>query len=219
MARTKAQTVEQANRKIREAYQELRDANVLTAEHPVGRVQWVPASKVKANDYNPNSVSHHEMNLLHTSVSEDGYTQPVVTIYDSDQDRYIVIDGFHRYLAVSSYEDLNEATGGYLPVVILEKSLADRMASTIRHNRARGKHSVQGMGNLVFQMLEEGQAKEEICNKLGLEPEEFVRLTHVTGYSKLYGDVEYNTVELNETQMRAKQQHQEEFPDEYVPRV
>lgn len=218
MAKTKADVVKQANRQIRDAYQELRDAGILTTEHPVGCVQWVPAHKVKSNDYNPNSVSHHEMSLLHTSISEDGYTQPVVTIYDSKQDLYIVIDGFHRYLAVSSYDDLNEATGGYLPVVVLEKSLADRMASTIRHNRARGKHSIAGMGNLVFEMLEAGENKEDICNKLGLEAEEFVRLTHITGYSKLYGDVEYHSVELNETQIKAMREHQDEFPNEEVPR-
>jgi ParB-like chromosome segregation protein Spo0J len=208
-----AEDFEHANYLVREAYK------LLGFEHPqpVGCVQWVPHAQVQANDYNPNSVAHQEMKLLHTSIEADGYTQPVVVIWDPDLEKYIVIDGFHRYTALAMYGDLNSRTGGYLPVVILEKSLAERMASTVRHNRARGKHSVNGMGNLVFSMLKEGRTPEEVCAELGLEAEELARLTHITGYSKLFGDVSFSAPMLTTAQVKAKARYKREHPEETVP--
>lgn len=202
---------ERANALVREAYA------ILGLDHPVGCVQWVPHEEVQANDYNPNSVAPHEMRLLYTSIKADGYTQPVVVIRDEAIGKYVVIDGFHRYTALARYGDLNESTGGYLPVVILDKSLEERMASTVRHNRARGKHSVNGMGNLVFGMLKEGATPESVCEQLGLEPEELARLTHITGYSKLYGDVEFSRPVLTTAQMKAKREYAQAHPDEKVP--
>lgn len=204
---------DRANALIREAY------DLLAFEHPqpVGRVQWVPHHLVQANDYNPNSVAGQEMKLLHTSIEADGYTQPVVVIHDPAVGKYIVIDGFHRYTALAMYGDLNSRTGGYLPVVILEKSLAERMASTVRHNRARGKHSVTGMGSLVFGMLKEGRTAEQVCAELGLEAEELARLTHITGYSKLFGDVEFSRPMLTTAQVKAKAKYKREHPEEIVP--
>jgi len=204
---------EEANRLVREAYELLGFATPM----PVGRVQWVPHEMVQANDYNPNSVAHQEMQLLYTSIKADGYTQPVVVIWDPEIGKYVVIDGFHRYTALAKYGDLNESTGGYLPVVILEKDLAERMASTVRHNRARGKHSVQGMGNLVFGMLKEGRTPEEVCKELGLEAEELARLTHITGYSKLFGDIRFSTPVLTTAQVKAKAKYKREHPEETVP--
>lgn len=207
---------EKANALVREAYA------LLGINHPVGCVQWVPHDMVQANDYNPNSVAHQEMQLLYTSIAADGYTQPVVVIFDpgagnDGRGRYIVIDGFHRYTALARYGDLNASTGGYLPVVILEKSLAERMASTVRHNRARGKHSVAGMGNLVFGMLKEGRTPEQVCEELGLEAEELARLTHITGYSKLFGDVGFSRPVLTTAQLKAKRKYAKEHPEETVP--
>jgi len=158
---------------------------------PIDRVRWVPFDKVFANDYNPNSVATNEMRLLHTSISHDGYTQPVVTIYDAEADRYVIVDGFHRYTIMRRYNDIRETTGGMLPIVVISKSIAERMASTVRHNRARGKHSVAGMANIVFGMLDNGVSDSEICKALGLESEELVRLKHVTGFSKLFENVDY----------------------------
>ena len=110
--------------------------------HPVGQVQWIHISRVQANDYNPNSVANQEMKLLWTSISSDGYTQPVVAIWDPEaaggEGRYVIVDGFHRYSIMRVYADIMETTGGYLPVVVIDKSPADRIASTVRHNRARG---------------------------------------------------------------------------------
>jgi ParB-like chromosome segregation protein Spo0J len=186
-------------------------------DDPVGAVQWVPLTKVGANDYNPNAVAHHEMKLLHTSIEQDGFTQPIVCIYDSVQDRYVIVDGFHRWTVARNYPEIAARTHGYVPVVVLDKPLADRIASTVRHNRARGKHSVQGMGSLVFQLLGQGESDTDICNKIGLEAEELARLKHVTGYSKLYADAEYSRPLLTTAQQQAKATYQREHPDEHVP--
>ena len=117
---------------------------------PVNRIHWVDVDKVQANDYNPNSVATIEMKLLYTSIKHDGYTQPVVTIYDKNIDKYVIIDGFHRYLTCKTHDDIRERNYGKLPIVVLDKDINDRMASTVRHNRARGKHSISGMSNIVF---------------------------------------------------------------------
>jgi hypothetical protein len=189
--------------------------------HPVGKVRWIHIDDVQANDYNPNSVAHHEMRLLHTSISEDGYTMPVVAIWDPDANggkgKAIIVDGFHRYTTMRRYQDIYDSTGGYLPVAIIDKPIADRMASTVRHNRARGRHSINGMGNMVFQLLTEGETDETICAKLGMEAEELARLKHITGYSKLYADVEYSQPVLTTSQLRAKADYTKEHPDEPVP--
>ena len=158
---------------------------------PVDLVRWIPIEKVHANDYNPNSVAKNEMRLLYVSISHDGYTQPVVTVYDDTKDEYVIVDGFHRYTTMRLNQDIADRNNGLLPVVVIDKSINDRMASTVRHNRARGKHSVSGMANMVFQMLENGWTDEAICAELGVEADELVRLKHVTGFSKLFENVEY----------------------------
>lgn len=186
--------------------------------HPISCVQWIHIDWIQANDYNPNSVAAQEMKLLHTSIKEDGYTQPVVTVYNPDTSMYEIVDGFHRYMVMRSYPDITAQTRGYLPVVVIDKSPADRMASTVRHNRARGKHSVAGMGSLVFGMLEEGQTDAEICNKLGMEAEELARLKHITGYSKLYAGASYSPVVLTKGQLDEKARYAQSHPGEKVPK-
>jgi ParB-like chromosome segregation protein Spo0J len=158
----------------------------------VSDVRWVPLERVEANDYNPNKVAANELKLLLHSILSDGYTQPVVTIYDAPRDRYVIVDGFHRWLVMKRHQAVQDMTGGLLPIVVLDKPLADRMASTVRHNRARGKHSVAGMSTIVFGMLDSGLTDEQVCAELGLEPDELLRLKHITGFSKLFADVEYN---------------------------
>lgn len=160
-------------------------------EQPVNFVRWVDIDKVSSNDYNPNSVAFKEMGLLYTSIKHDGYTQPIVTVYDEENDKYVIVDGFHRYFTCKSNKDILDRNKGKLPVVVIEKNINDRMASTIRHNRARGKHSIDGMSNMVFEMLENGWKDEDICNELGMESEEIIRLKHITGFSKLFDDIEY----------------------------
>ena len=120
---------------------------------PITNVRWVKIENVTPNDYNPNSVAHKEMGLLYTSIKHDGFTQPIVTIFDPELKKYIIVDGFHRYYTSLKSKDLLEANFGRVPVVVIEKDINDRMASTVRHNRARGMHSVSGMSSMVFDML------------------------------------------------------------------
>lgn len=178
------------------------------ASQPVDRVRWIPLEKVSPNDYNPNSVAQIEMKLLYTSIEHDGYTQPVVTIYDEENDKYIIVDGFHRYFVMKTSSDIYARCHGLLPVVVIQKDINDRMASTIRHNRARGKHSVQGMSSMVFEMLENGWDDKEICNELGMEAEELLRLKHVTGFSKLFADTEYNKAWMTRRQIKIKHDYE-----------
>lgn len=181
-------------------------------DHPVAKVQWVDIEKVQANDYNPNKVAMNEMRLLYTSVKHDGYTQPIVTIYDNKLDKYVIVDGFHRYSIARLNKDILESTEGKVPIVVIKKDINDRMASTIRHNRARGKHSVQGMSSIVFNMLKNGAKDEDICNELGLEIDELIRLKHITGFSKLFEDVEYNKAWESPSQLRIKKEYDEQNP-------
>lgn len=178
--------------------------------NPVYGVRPVPIEKVHPNNYNPNSVAKNEMRLLYTSIKEDGYTQPVVTIYDKDQDTYVIVDGFHRYFVMKTYKDIYDLNKGLLPCVVIDKDMNQRMASTVRHNRARGKHSMEGMSDMVFQMLKNGWSDELICNKLGLEPDELIRLKHITGFSKLFENVEYGKAWETDQQMRNRKKWKEE---------
>lgn len=158
---------------------------------PINLVRWVPIEMVQANDYNPNSVATIEMKLLYTSINHDGFTQPVVTIWDNSIQKYVIVDGFHRYSIMRQNQNIRDRNMGLLPIVVIDKEINDRMASTVRHNRARGKHSISGMSSMVFSMLENGWKDSEICNELGMEPEELLRLKHLTGFSKLFENTEY----------------------------
>lgn len=183
------------------------------SKHPVSTVKWVPLEQVEPNDYNPNSVARIEMGLLLTSILHDGYTQPVVTIYDADRDKYVIVDGFHRYFVMLSNEEVRASTGGLLPIVVIDKTISERMASTVRHNRARGKHSVQGMSSMVFKMLDDGMTDAQVCNELGMEPEELLRLKHITGFSKLFADREYNKSWVTRSQIRVRQEYETQAPE------
>lgn len=159
---------------------------------PVYNVQSVPIEKVKANDYNPNAVAPPEMELLEISIWEDGYTQPVVTWYDDDQDIYIVVDGFHRYLTLKNSKRIYEREGGMLPVVVLNKEKGDRMASTIRHNRARGTHSIELMSNIVAELVEMGKSDRWICQHIGMSVDELLRLKQITGVAALFANRDFS---------------------------
>ena len=160
-------------------------------KQPIDYVMWVPIEKVEPNGYNPNSVAPVEMELLYKSIKKDGYTQPVVTIYDKKKDKYVIVDGFHRYYVCKTKKDIYDRNMGRLPIVVIDKNISERMAATVRHNRARGEHSIDGMSNLVFKMLDEGMSDADVCNELGMEPEELLKLKHLTGFSKLFANTEY----------------------------
>lgn len=159
---------------------------------PVYNVIAVPIEKVKANDYNPNAVAPPEMQLLETSIWEDGYTQPVVTYYDDANDTYIVVDGFHRYLTLKNSQRIREREKGLLPVVVIDKELGDRMASTIRHNRARGSHNVELMSNIVSELVEMGKSDRWICKHIGMSVDELLRLKQITGVAALFANREFS---------------------------
>lgn len=159
---------------------------------PVADVRWVPVELVEPNEYNPNVTAAPELALLYHSIRQDGYTQPVVTVYDAERGRYVIVDGFHRYLVMRRHADIRERSGGLLPVVVLDKPQNDRMASTVRHNRARGRHRASGMAGIVFDMLANGWTEAEVCVELGMSAEEVVRLKYVTGFAKLFEDAEYS---------------------------
>lgn len=188
--------------------------NINPTGQPVGKVLWMPIDMVEPNDYNPNSVAKKEMSLLYTSISHDGYTQPVVTIYDPSKKKYIIVDGFHRYFTARTHADILERNRGLLPIVVIDKDINERMAATVRHNRARGKHSIDGMSSMVFSMLQNGMTDAEICNELGMEAEELLKLKYITGFAKLFKDHEYAQSWESERQMKERKRYYEEHKDE-----
>ena len=190
---------------IEQLRQQLHELSPVKSQ-PVDRIRWVPIEMVEPNDYNPNSVAKVELGLLYTSILHDGYTQPVVTIWDETAQKYVIIDGFHRYFTCRNNQDIRDRNCGMLPIVVLDKPINDRMASTVRHNRARGKHSVDGMSNMVFQMLENGWSEAEICAELGMEAEEVLRLKHITGFSKLFESMQYKKAWESKTQLKLRKQ-------------
>jgi hypothetical protein len=178
-------------------------------KQPVDNVQWVPVEKIKPNDYNPNSVANVEMGLLLKSIQHDGYTQPIVTIYDQEKDEYIIVDGFHRYFTCKHNKEVYDTNKGHLPIVIIQKDINERMAATVRHNRARGSHSVSGMSSMVFTMLENGWLDHEICNHLGMEPDELLKLKHITGFSKLFEDSDYAKAWENKRMIKMRKEYEQ----------
>ncbi len=159
---------------------------------PVYRVKSVPVDKVRANDYNPNKVAPPEMKLLELSIWEDGFTQPVVCYHDRENDEYIVVDGFHRYTIMKTSQRIFKREKGMLPIVVIDKELGERMASTIRHNRARGSHSVDLMSNIVTELLEMGKSDAWICRNIGMSADELLRLKQITGLASLFKDEDFS---------------------------
>lgn len=158
---------------------------------PVYNVIAVPIEKVVPNTYNPNTVAPPEMKLLYDSIKEDGYTMPVVCYYDKESDNYIIVDGFHRYRVMLEYPDIYKREDGKLPVSVIDKPIDHRMASTIRHNRARGSHDVDLMSNIVRELHDLGRSDEWISKHLGMDKDEILRLKQITGLAALFKDVKF----------------------------
>lgn len=173
---------------------------------PVDLVLWVRNETVEANDYNPNSVAPPEMKLLEVSILEDGYTQPIVTFADTD-DR-IVVDGFHRNRVGKESAKVKARVHGYLPVVTINEERtdkADRVAATIRHNRARGKHKVEAMSEIVVDLKKRNWSDQKIARELGMDQDEVLRLCQITGIAEMFQDKDFseaweaNTLSEDET--------------------
>lgn len=158
---------------------------------PVYNVIAVPVEKIKPNTYNPNAVAPPEMRLLYESIKADGYTMPIVCYYVKAQDTYIIVDGFHRYRVIKEHPDIYEREKGMLPVSVINKPLDQRMASTIRHNRARGSHDVDLMSNIVKELHELGRSDAWISKHLGMDKDEILRLKQITGLAALFKEVNF----------------------------
>lgn len=161
---------------------------------PVDFVRWVRNDAVYANDYNPNSVAPPEMELLRLSIDADGYTQPIVSMPD-EEGGFEVIDGFHRHRVGKEMPDIQARVKGYLPLVCIRQTQTDRsyrMASTIRHNRARGKHKIEAMSEIVIELKKRNWSDDKIAKNLGMEPDEVLRLCQISGLSELFADQEFS---------------------------
>lgn len=159
---------------------------------PVYNIKAIPVEKIKANEYNPNRVAPPEMKLLEISIWEDGYTQPIVCYYDKKNDEYIIVDGFHRYTIMKTSKRIYEREKGLIPVVVINKELGERMASTIRHNRARGSHNVDLMSNIVAELVEMGKSDSWICKNIGMSADEVLRLKQITGLASLFKNEDFS---------------------------
>jgi len=160
---------------------------------PVDCVQWIHSDHITANDYNPNSVAPPEMKLLEHSIGEDGYTQPIVAWLNGD--KYEVVDGFHRHRVGRESAQIRKRILGYLPLTIINDTRldrSDRIASTIRHNRARGKHKVEAMSDIVVELKRRNWSDEKIAKELGMDPDEVLRLTQITGLAELFANQDFS---------------------------
>ena len=188
----KALPLEQQVLELNTARQQMHDAGPFKRE-PVDCVQWIHTANIQANDYNPNSVAPPEMELLKLSILEDGYTQPIVSWQRDDV--YEVVDGFHRNRVGRECMEVRNRINGYMPLTIINterQDRSDRIASTIRHNRARGKHAVSAMSDIVIELKRRNWADEKIARELGMDQDEILRLCQISGLAELFTDQEFS---------------------------
>lgn len=159
---------------------------------PVYNVKAIPIDKIQANSYNPNSVAPPEMKLLYKSILEDGYTMPIVVYKCDNEDEYEIVDGFHRYRVMLEHKDIFKRENGCLPCSIIDKPISDRMASTIRHNRARGSHSIELMTKIVDELVSAGMSDQWILKNIGMDADELLRLKQITGLASLFRDQDFS---------------------------
>lgn len=159
---------------------------------PVYNVIAVPIEDIQANSYNPNHVAPPEMKLLYESIKEDGYTMPIVC-YRLENGKYEIVDGYHRYTTMLTHKDIYDREGGKLPVVVIDKDTSNRMASTIRHNRARGSHSIELMMNIVGELKKAGMSDAWIMKEIGMDADELLRFKQLSGLAEMFKDRNYST--------------------------
>lgn len=165
------------------------------SNEPVDCVLWIKNDSVIANDYNPNVVAPPEMQLLAVSIDEDGYTQPIVAFTENGNNEYTVIDGFHRHRVGKEIPGITERVKGYLPITVIRQDRegrGDRIASTIRHNRARGKHTISGMTDIIVELKRRNWSDKKIGKELGMEPDEVLRLSQISGLAEMFKDREFS---------------------------
>lgn len=156
-------------------------------------VHRVPIHKIHMNDYNPNKVAPPELKLLEQSILADGYTMPIVCYYVKEKDYYEIVDGYHRYLVMRQSKEIAEREKNHLPVTIIDKPITERIASTIRHNRARGTHSVDCMVEIVQKLVESGLSDQWIMKNIGMDKDELLRLKQISGLASLFAEESFST--------------------------
>jgi ParB-like chromosome segregation protein Spo0J len=161
-------------------------------EHPVLNTQLIPMDKIEGNDYNPNKVAPPEMKLLELSIRKDGLTMPIVVATEKKDNNWIVVDGFHRTTVCKNIPDIKESLKGYLPVSYLNKTIESRVASTVRHNMARGTHQVELSAKLVAFLKRNDWTNYRIGEELGMDPDEVLRLKQITGLAEAFQDKEFS---------------------------
>ena len=159
---------------------------------PVYNIKPIPIEKIRANSYNPNEVAPPEMKLLKTSIWEDGYTMPIVCYYIPEEDVYEIVDGFHRYRVMMENKAIYDREKGMMPVAVIEKDISNRMASTIRHNRARGNHDIDLMVHIVSELKNSGMSDMWIIKHIGMDAEELLRLKQLSGLADLFKEREFS---------------------------
>jgi ParB-like chromosome segregation protein Spo0J len=173
-------------------------------EEPVDCVLWVKSDEVEGNTYNPNKFAPPEMKLLALSIKSDGYTQPIVV--HPEGSGYEVVDGFHRHRVGKENKEVKKRTRGYLPVTVIRPDrdgYSDRVAATIRHNRARGKHQVAAMSDIVKDLVRRNHSDAWIARELGMEPDEVLRLKQISGLAELFADRAFSEAwEIKEEEVR-----------------
>lgn len=162
---------------------------------PVWNIKAIPIEMIDANSYNPNHVAPPEMRLLYESIKEDGYTMPVV-VYPKPDGRYEIVDGYHRYTVMLTHRDIYDRENGLLPCSIIDKDVSNRMASTIRHNRARGSHSIELMMNIVGELKKAGMSDAWIMKEIGMDADELLRYKQLSGLAELFKDKEYSQAKM-----------------------
>lgn len=192
----------------------MHDAGPFSRE-PVDCIQWVKSETVKANDYNPNSVATPEMELLRLSIQQDGYTQPIVAWAKPEE--FEVVDGFHRNRVGKECAEVRDRINGYLPLAVINserQDIGDRMASTIRHNRARGKHAVTAMSDIVVELKRRNWTDAKIAKNLGMDQDEVLRLTQISGIAELFSNEEFSRAWVVELEASAAESDGELLTDE-----
>lgn len=158
---------------------------------PVYDIKAIPIEDIQANSYNPNHVAPPEMALLYESIKNDGYTMPIV-VYPLENGKYEIVDGYHRYTTMLRHRDIYEREGGMLPCSIINKDVSNRMASTIRHNRARGSHSIELMMNIVSELKKAGMSDAWIMKEVGMDADELLRFKQLSGLAELFRDRDFS---------------------------
>lgn len=159
---------------------------------PVYNVLAVPIEQIQANAYNPNAVAPPEMKLLELSIWEDGYTMPIVCYFIEETGKYEIVDGYHRYTVMKTSKRVHDREKGLMPVVVIERDISNRMASTIRHNRARGSHSIELMVGIVNELVNAGMSDAWILRHIGMDIDELLRLKQISGLAALFKDKKFS---------------------------